>query len=367
METYLRASTLASLLAEQAENLKRTTGGRLFRSVRKPYCDAPVSVALGARAPKRGDVIRESGNPVFLDLWVPCRKCGKCGIVRQIQWRKRVKHEIITATRSWFVTLTFRPEAREKLFYETITDNDGEYSRMLTLKSRSAVAMRELASYLKRLRNGAAQSGLVLRFVAVTEPHKDDFPHIHLILHSTGLLTASMIRAGKWPHGFIDMKLCDADAANYLVKYISKEAIQVRASVRYGANSIKEKTSNHVTKTAKAKSEGEGHDLPTPGGMVRIKMLNKQVPLVDGVALLSTILELSSLETETPNGPPTSQTDYQTVPATAVVKPTAAVAPPLPDDPLTGADTKDVAAAAARRTARKAQVAGRAKRAAKKT
>lgn len=281
-----------------------------------------------------------------------------------------MKQELITAARSWFVTLTFRPEARAKLFYETVRDNDGEYSRTLTLKKRSSIAMGELASYLKRLRNAAAQSGASVRFVAVTEPHKDDFPHVHLLLHSQGLLTASMIRAGKWPHGFIDMKLCDADAANYLVKYISKEAVGVRASVRYGALD-KEKKSGQVTKNRAAKSEAKGHDLLNPESLVRIKMLNKEIALVDGVALISSILELASLETDNPNGPATSQTDYITAPkqAAAVEQSAAAVASSGADVPLAAPSTKDAATkvASAKGKAASTSLKGRTERAAKKT
>ena len=100
METYLRGAALASLLARQANPDLRRRGARLWYSQRKPFCDAPVSVALGARGQRSAGLSREDGKAVWLDLWVPCRKCEKCAIVRRIQWRKRIVTEITEHTRN---------------------------------------------------------------------------------------------------------------------------------------------------------------------------------------------------------------------------------------------------------------------------
>lgn len=295
METYLSPDGLARLMAAQASNLKRR-GGRLWASERRPYCDAPVNVTLAARAAKRGDIISPTGKPAWLELWMPCRKCDKCRVVKAIHWRKRMTLEMQACKRTWFVTLTFRPKARAVLFKDAAN-----------MQQRSTIAMRELAAYMKRLRNAAvvAAPDASVRFVAVTEPHKDDYPHIHLLLHSGEHLTAAVIRKGGWRHGFISMKLASDEVASYLVKYVTKEASSVRASLRYGASETPPGSENSgpVTKTSKAKSAGkEKHDL-TPESMreqleqtIKVKVLNREIPLSDGVELLSTVLSLTELE-----------------------------------------------------------------------
>lgn len=283
METYLSADGLARALAGVAEHAKKR-GRAEWYSTRRPYCDAPRSVTLGARAKTGEGMALERGSPCWLDIWVPCRKCQKCLVVRKLLWKGRIMSEVMHAQRTWFVTLTFRPSARESLFAEAPT-----------VLERSKIALKEISDYLKRLRAACVGTPTEIRFFAVTEPHKDDFPHVHLLLHSDEMLSAKRIRAGNWKHGFISMKLCDDEMAGYLVKYITKEVSCVRASLRYGkAAKNADKKSGPATKALEAKSEEKQND---PHQTVRIKMLNKAVGLDDGVELLSTILSLTDGET----------------------------------------------------------------------
>lgn len=123
---------------------------------------------------------------------------------------------------NWFVTFTFKPDARQKLF----VGDQADWPK---------IALSELSSFIKRLRAAIDTRGTRLRFAAVTEKHRDGYPHLHVLFHSTEALTYRMIRKGRWPHGYIDARRVDDGAAKYLCKYVAKEATRVRASNRYGS------------------------------------------------------------------------------------------------------------------------------------
>ena len=229
------------LLALNGKGLERT-GSLIFHSVRRPWCHNPVPRHVQARTGKAGSS-REDGRPVHLDIWVPCRKCELCLAYRQLDWRQRAMSEIRSYAKNWFVTLTFKPEAREQLFTEVVPEAERQGAdtpmyRMLSQKRCAQKALSEVGDYLKRLRHHMKTSPDLrgkssLRFFAVTEPHKDGYPHIHMLLHADAL-TARTIRKGGWKHGFISMKIVDAEAAGYITKYLSKEINSVRASINYG-------------------------------------------------------------------------------------------------------------------------------------
>lgn len=228
------------VLAVNAKGIQRT-GERIFHSALRPWCDNPVPRSLFARGSK--DVIFETGTPYHLDIWVPCRKCEKCLAYRRMDWMARIKSEMAAAEKNWFVTLTFRPTAREELFMEK---DDNDQLRLLDAASRNSRALAEVSMFIKRLRAGLASSDAKearLRFFAVTEQHRDGFPHIHLVLHCGKDYRQAAILGGKWKWGFASAKLVDGEAARYLTKYLTKEYTRVRASLNYGLGSPSRRTS----------------------------------------------------------------------------------------------------------------------------
>lgn len=183
-----------------------------------------------------------------LSLKVPCRQCGPCRKARRMLWTDRAVREYRASTRSWFVTLTFRPEERYKLRLQAIKrlrDSGGSFER-LAERDQYAELLREyqrpVALYLMRLRKGLAKRGWALtsfRYLLVPERHEDGAPHFHVLLHEVDELKP--LRKARieqaWPHGVIHARLLrDERAARYVVKYLGKQdfAGRVRASLGYG-------------------------------------------------------------------------------------------------------------------------------------
>lgn len=232
--------------------------------------------------------------------------------------------ELRSCPKNWFVTLTFRPSSR-KVFLT----KDGS---LLPSKQRAQRAMISVAEFLKRLRFHGGR----LRFFCVTEEHKDGFPYIHLLVHAYEGCTKSDIEQAKWNHGFVKAKLCDEDTASYLVKYLTKEHARVRASTHYGKAPLEadkkmvsskpdlevdqnlslegnakvdlgaEAPGKGVRGTAgsplgsMAPSQGE---MPSPEGLVRAMMYNREIELSSGTEVLSTLLELATVEDSYGSGP----------------------------------------------------------------
>lgn len=273
---------MARLLRLHSRSL-RSHGERLFVSQRLPACEHPRPIELTARA---GLFCTE--RPVGLTMFVPCRKCKTCRRVRQHSWRKRMVLEINRAQKSWFVTFTFKPEARKKLF------PGPEY------EVNAKIALRQVAAYLKRLRAyvAGALPDTKLRFVAVTELHGDGFPHVHLLLHSdSGELTYRILRKGKWSHGFMDARLCDGAAASYLCKYVAKEAVRVRASIGYGRSEPQSSEGSQEARTEGPCSKGSllrGRDLTSEETSVyeRAYVMACEMPVADAIRVSAALTEL---------------------------------------------------------------------------
>ena len=297
------------LLAVNAKGVERT-GARIFHATRRPWCDTPVPRHVLARGKTRGGL--ENGNPYHLDIWVPCRKCERCRAYRRMDWRARIGAEIAMSEKNWFVTLTFRPDARKKLFME---EQNGVWT-LREASSRNTIAMREVSLYLKRLRAGLSHmdsSQSRLRYVAVTEDHKDGVPHIHMIIHCGADYRKTAVQAG-WKHGFLTAKLCDADASSYLTKYLTKEVSRVRASLNYGLGSpgrspsLSPEDPNDVSKkgsagkgrmTSKDPSSPHGglgqvaraEDL-SPEAILGAQMYNREISLEDHATVFATLVSM---------------------------------------------------------------------------
>lgn len=174
---------------------------------------------------------------------VRCRKCENCLNHRRRQWTAKAILETKVSRRTWFVTLTYDPNHRfiakakaEKL----CRTRRAEGFDMLTPNERFRAIERQTSAdvtrWLKRLRKNTSAK---VRYLLVSEAHKDGFPHYHLLVHETDNVSVSKRDIqGSWQAGFSGAKLVDthdAKATGYVCKYLSKSAsTRVRASQRYG-------------------------------------------------------------------------------------------------------------------------------------
>lgn len=208
---------------------------------------------------------RVTRSPVWVELKLPCRECEACMRNRRNLWVRRATDEIKLAQRSWFVTLTLRPDEQYRALCESQLYGATDAQR------RIATIKRWLTLALKRLR---ANTGARIRFLAVFENHKSELPHVHLIVHEySGVVTARNIQ-DCWPHGFSKSKLIADDnprrAAFYVCKYLMKSSLaRVRASLRYGrptalAIDSRRVPSNSSSSTRKTEERGS-HERKTQG------------------------------------------------------------------------------------------------------
>jgi len=174
---------------------------------------------------------------------VRCRRCQPCQDHRRRLWTARAIEEMKMAPRSWFVTLTFRPEVR--FIMESRADNSTRRRRAERLcdlnsidryQAIAAVTGQEVTRWLKRVRK---VSKAKLRYLLVAEAHNDGFPHYHLLLHEiSGSATKRQIQSAWDRNGFSHCRLIDTRSGNeayYACKYLNKGAsTRVRSSVHYG-------------------------------------------------------------------------------------------------------------------------------------
>ena len=192
-------------------------------------CTQPVCIVLSSgenEATVHGSTI---------ELHARCRKCEACMKAKRAYWKIRAMTEIGQAPRTWFVTLTWRPEERLRCEYsikEPSADNDELF------RQRVLALWPEVTRYLQRLRKGCP-----LRYLMSWEEHKDGFPHAHLLIHETAGNTITRRKlSAEWKAGFSKNRLvenADPDSihksAAYVCKYITKAMRgRVPASFHYG-------------------------------------------------------------------------------------------------------------------------------------
>lgn len=202
-------------------------------------CTDPRRVEAKGRKDPEG--VSHRNPSIHVDLDVRCRKCTACLKARAWQWTCRAKWELLIAPRSWFGTLTLRPDeqyrallvASRKLGIRSVDIN--ELTPVQLFNARHNAIQPELTKWLKRIRK---ESGGPLRYLLVAEPHKSGLPHYHILIHERhqDYPVRHATLSKQWPHGFTNFKLVDGpEAAHYVAKYLSKSAAaRVRASVRYG-------------------------------------------------------------------------------------------------------------------------------------
>ena len=202
-------------------------------------CRRPVVRDRFARPPGREIRVGPGTSvPIWCELSMKCRNCDVCLKRRARLWRGRAMQECREAERTWFVTLTLRPEEHYRSLALGLKKAgfDGEPCDEFRARVVEIGAWITLA--LKRLRK---KTGARLRYIVVYERHKSGLPHVHLLIHEQdrgGVKYADI--QYMWPHGYISAKLVQGDKqAGYVTKYLSKDAAaRVRASVRYGQRTV---------------------------------------------------------------------------------------------------------------------------------
>lgn len=178
-----------------------------------------------------------------VEIEAKCRKCPSCLRARAREWANRAQLETTRSSRTWFGTLTLRPEAHYLMLCRALqrTDRGGVAFEGLTppeqFAERHEQISKEITLWLKRIRKN---SGAKLRYFLVAEAHKSGLPHYHVLLHESGVPVTHSILSDAWRLGFTKFKLVDTqtDARKtswYVCKYLTKSAsAKIRASTHYG-------------------------------------------------------------------------------------------------------------------------------------
>lgn len=179
---------------------------------------------------------------------VPCRNCEACFRTRASMWRRRARAETVASARTWFVTLTCRPEvhfrhtalAELKLVQlRTAGWDNSKKPNYISPRERWRIQceplLREHQLFMKRLRKSAPG----LRYFLVVEEHKSGLPHLHMLLHESVKPVRWKDIDAAWHLGFHVSKLVGSsgtkwEGANYVTKYLTKSASILRSSLRYG-------------------------------------------------------------------------------------------------------------------------------------
>lgn len=232
--------------------------GRIRWDISGDCSDAYVTdhYARPSRSQDNRMIVVKKGSqaPMTVEIHTRCRRCRNCLEQRRRLWGARSAAETRLWPRTWFGTLTLRPEAHHLMLARARAKLDRQGVDFETLpedeqfRLREAQSWRELSLYLKRVR--AAYKGR-LRHYTVTEKHQTGLPHYHCLIHQCSAsepLTYRVV-AQKWDWGFVKFKLVnEASEVGYVSKYLSKSpAARVRASRDYGsplgvANEMKRET-----------------------------------------------------------------------------------------------------------------------------
>lgn len=232
-------------------------------------CTAPVTVVVASRVPGTVKRWKRRNYMAQVELQVRCRKCDKCKAYRGRLWRHRAIAETQRAERTWFGTLTIRPdqqyrlEGAARLAYGQNWDGLSHDAQFAAL---AAQAGKLVTLWLKRVRaNGgmsaaqrlayrrqAEQAGspkeiepVAFRYLVTCEVHNGSDtsvemrgrPHFHFLIHeNAGAPLRKDGIAQPWEWGFTNIKLVKGIAgAMYVAKYLSKaDDVRVRASENYG-------------------------------------------------------------------------------------------------------------------------------------
>nr|QXN72828.1 MAG: replication initiator protein [Microvirus sp.] len=177
------------------------------------------------------------GRSLFIDLKVRCRGCERCRHARRAMWFHRALAETMSAKRSWFGTLTLRPEEQYRFKCLALGRNPclEELDERQQLTLINVGIYREIQKYLKRLRK---DSGAKFRYLLVCEAHKSGLPHYHILLHEvTDTPVTKRTLDQQWKLGYTKWRLVEEQvkAAGYVCKYLFKsDTPRPYASLHYG-------------------------------------------------------------------------------------------------------------------------------------
>lgn len=214
-------------------------------------CLTPVRMVHHARKDRKGNLRVNDWNPgdepnLTLYMSARCRQCAPCLRLRGRLWYARARAETFRSSRTWFGTLTVRPEEHlqaQLRATQRLRKRAGVKWSALTDREQFAERHRELSDpltrYLKRLRKERKTS---FRYLLVAEAHKSGLPHYHALIHES-LNKPPLTKAtldSQWQLGFAKWRLVEGPkVVGYVTKYIAKSAeARVRASVRYGQGLI---------------------------------------------------------------------------------------------------------------------------------
>lgn len=218
------------------------------------WCETPIVIDQMGDSHRRmaanGHAVREPART--LSMAVRCRRCEGCRRETRHMWAKRAVSEWERAGqrggRTWFVTLTFRPEEHYRLRTKTRQRLGGQGIELdaLAWRERYGEVLTEykveLDLFLDRLRKGRRDRGwaaVQFRYLAVPEPHKSGYVHYHVLIHEVSQdarLPRRRIEEA-WGQGFVAARLVGSpQAALYTTKYLGKNHYEgrIRASQRYG-------------------------------------------------------------------------------------------------------------------------------------
>lgn len=195
-----------------------------------------------------------------LSMQVRCRRCDACLKERRWMWTERAAKEWRQSNRTWFVTVTLRPEEHYKLQARVrlrLAAQGGDLDRMEPRDKLNEVLKdykNEMRLYVNRLRIGLRTRGwdtISFRYLWVPEPHKSGAIHFHMLLHEVS--DVQPIRKdrieGLWNYGFVSAKLVKSEnAARYVTKYLGKHHFEGRIAVskHYGQRELEVNTDEPV-------------------------------------------------------------------------------------------------------------------------
>lgn len=181
---------------------------------------------------------------MVVEIETRCRECPSCLRVRRNLWAHRAATEARLWPRTWFGTITLRPDAHYLMLAQARREfaPNGDFDTLGEIERFRLVdrqIWRELAKMWKRIRKNY---GFPLRYFIVAEAHKSGYPHYHCLVHQVQEAAPLKYTSleGQWPHGFTKWRLVKSVAeARYTAKYCSKSVLaRVRASQRYGETGL---------------------------------------------------------------------------------------------------------------------------------
>lgn len=200
-------------------------------------CTDPVFIERHAHPPFGGTFLQ-------MEQLTRCLKCEACREARSFHWTRRAEVECRRNARTWFGSLTIRPEERLHALSQARAEysNSGDFDTLdykLQFLRVVSVLQREVTRYQSRIRKASTGK---LRILLVTEQHKTGDPHFHMLVHeceANGPTPEEMegLLRREWKLGFCDWSVIrtHSGAARYACKYIGKSgASRIRASIGYG-------------------------------------------------------------------------------------------------------------------------------------